>query len=66
MSVLGELIQSKSEVLQEIVERNTGRLNKPVWDDNFDNRPTWDNWGKRGKPFDNRPSWDNWNKKEKR
>ncbi|WP_235498147.1 multiple cyclophane-containing RiPP AmcA [Frankia sp. R43] len=29
----------------------------------FDNRPSWDNWGKSSRKFDSSPSWDNWDKK---
>ncbi|WHT20238.1 hypothetical protein N8J89_03960 [Crossiella sp. CA-258035] len=35
-------------------------------DSKFDNRPTWDDWGKKGgSPFNNAPAWDNWDKRKR-
>lgn len=66
MAVLDELIRLESEELDRIIGCRSTQAHEELVDGKWDNRPSWDNWGKRGKPFDNRPAWDNWNKKGRR
>ncbi|WP_372410847.1 multiple cyclophane-containing RiPP AmcA [Streptomyces luteireticuli] len=63
MTLLEQLTVTDAPVVRELIAAYGGAHGDYIHA-KFNNKPTWDNWGKSSATFDNRPTWDNWNKKK--